>query len=44
VIAAPRILIPLMELNQTPEGDINVPKALQPYMRGLEVIHADGKG
>jgi seryl-tRNA synthetase len=40
VIAAPRILIPILELNQTPEGDVRVPKVLQPYMRGLEVISA----
>lgn len=43
VIAAPRILIPILELNQTPEGDVRVPKVLQPYMRGMEVITAESK-
>ncbi len=43
VIAAPRILIPILELNQTPEGDMRVPKVLQPYMRGMEVITAEAK-
>ena len=31
-IASPRILIPLLECNQTAEGKINVPACLQPYM------------
>ncbi|MCA9249866.1 MAG: serine--tRNA ligase [Phycisphaerae bacterium] len=43
VIAAPRILIPILELNQTADGDVRVPKVLQPYMRGMEVITAKGK-
>ncbi len=43
VIAAPRILIPILELNQTPEGYVRVPKVLQPYMRGMEVITAEAK-
>ncbi len=32
VIASPRVLIPILELNQNPDGSINIPKALQPYM------------
>jgi seryl-tRNA synthetase len=32
VIASPRILIPLLELNQNADGSVNVPKALQKYM------------
>ncbi len=31
-IASPRILIPLLECNQTAEGKINVPACVQPYM------------
>ena len=31
-IASPRILIPLLECNQTAEGKVNVPVCLQPYM------------
>ncbi len=38
VVASPRILIPLLELNQNADGSVNVPKALQPYMHGLEKI------
>ncbi|MEE8169618.1 MAG: serine--tRNA ligase [Phycisphaerae bacterium] len=38
VIASPRILIPLLELNQNEDGSVNVPKALRPYMNGLERI------
>jgi seryl-tRNA synthetase len=37
VIASPRILIPVLELNQNADGSINVPKALQPYVQ-KEVI------
>jgi seryl-tRNA synthetase len=32
VIASPRILIPLLELNQNADGSVNVPRALQKYM------------
>jgi seryl-tRNA synthetase len=32
VIASPRILIPLLELNQNADGSVNVPKVLQKYM------------
>jgi seryl-tRNA synthetase len=38
VIASPRILIPVLELNQNADGSINVPKVLQPYMNGMEKI------
>jgi len=38
VIASPRILIPILELNQNPDGSVTVPKALRPYMNGLERI------
>lgn len=34
-VASPRILIPLMENHQQEDGSIRIPKALQPYMRGL---------
>ena len=34
VIASPRILIPLLELNQNKDGTINIPEALRPYMGG----------
>jgi seryl-tRNA synthetase len=38
VIASPRILIPLLELNQNADGSINVPTALRSYMGGVERI------
>tara|TARA_Y100000589_G_scaffold22169_1_gene18436 strand:+ start:542 stop:1816 length:1275 start_codon:yes stop_codon:yes gene_type:complete len=38
LIASPRILIPLLELNQTNRGTITIPKVLVPYMNGIEEI------
>ncbi len=38
VLATPRGLIALLENNYQEDGSIKVPKALQPYMGGLEVI------
>lgn len=38
VIASPRILIPLLELNQNADGTVTIPPALRPYMGGKEVI------
>lgn len=37
-IASPRILIPLLELNQNEDGSVNIPKVLKPYMNGMERI------
>ncbi len=37
-IASPRILIPLLELNQNADGSVNIPKVLRPYMNQLEKI------
>lgn len=37
-IASPRILIPLLELNQNPDGSINIPEVLIPYMGGITKI------
>jgi seryl-tRNA synthetase len=37
VVATPRILIALIENNQTAEGKIRIPSVLQPYM-GKELI------
>lgn len=36
--ASPRILIPLLELNQQKDGSVRIPEVLQPYMGGKEVI------
>lgn len=37
-IASPRILIPLMEVHQTSNGQIRVPEVLRPYLNGLEFL------
>lgn len=38
VIASPRILIPILELNQNADGSVTIPKVLRPYMSGRERI------
>lgn len=37
-IASPRILIPLLELNQNSDGSVNIPEVLVPYMGGMTKI------
>ena len=37
-IASPRILIPLVENHQNADGSITLPKALVPYMNGIEKL------
>ena len=37
-LETPRILIAILEMNQTSNGSVNVPKALRPYMGGMETI------
>lgn len=37
-IASPRILIPLLEINQNEDGSVNIPKVLRPYMKNMEKI------
>lgn len=37
-IASPRILIPILEIYQKENGNIAVPKVLQPYMGGQKII------
>lgn len=38
VIASPRILIAILENNQQADGSVNIPRALRPYMNGIERI------
>ena len=38
VVASPRVLIPLLELNQNADGSVNIPTALQAYMHGKKRI------
>ena len=42
-IASPRILIPLLELNQNEDGSINIPEVLVPYMGGMKKIEKKKK-
>ncbi len=37
-VASPRILIPLLENHQNADGTVTLPKALVPYMNGIEVL------
>ncbi len=43
VVATPRGLIALIENNYQPDGTIKIPKVLQPYMGGKEVIAPKNK-
>ncbi len=36
--ASPRLLIPLVECHQQPDGSVRVPAALRPHMGGIEVL------
>ena len=38
VVAPPRMLIAFLENNLNADGSVNIPKALQPYMDGIEKI------
>jgi seryl-tRNA synthetase len=38
LVASPRILIPLLEMNQQADGSVVIPKVLRTYMGGQEVI------
>lgn len=38
VVASPRILIPLLEINQNADGTITIPRALRPFMSGRDRI------
>ena len=38
VVAPPRMLIAFLENNLNSDGSVNIPKALQPYMGGIEKI------
>lgn len=42
-IASPRILIPLLELNQNADGSVNIPEVLIPYMGGMTKIEPKHK-
>jgi seryl-tRNA synthetase len=38
VAASPRLLVPILEIYQNPDGTVTVPTALRPYMNGQERI------
>ena len=41
-VASPRILIPLLENHQNADGSVTLPKALVPYMNGLDTLRPRG--
>jgi seryl-tRNA synthetase len=43
VVAPPRMLIAFLENNLNEDGSVNIPKALQPYMGGMEKIEVKNK-
>ena len=43
VIASPRSIIAILECNYQEDGSVKIPKVLQPYMGGLEVIKPKNK-
>lgn len=43
VVAPPRMLIAFLENNLNEDGSVNIPKALQPYMGGMEKIEEKNK-
>ena len=43
VVAPPRMLIAFLENNLNEDGSINIPKALQPYMGGKEILTVSDK-
>jgi len=38
MVASPRILIPLIEMNQNADGSVRIPAALRKYMGGLDCV------
>lgn len=43
-VASPRILIPLLENHQNADGSVTLPKALVPYMNGIETLTPKAAG
>jgi seryl-tRNA synthetase len=43
-LASPRILLPLFEVHQQPDGSVRIPAAVRPYMGGQEYIRPSEKG
>jgi seryl-tRNA synthetase len=42
-LASPRILLPLFEVHQRPDGSVRIPAAVRPYMGGQEYIRPPEK-
>ncbi len=42
-LASPRILLPLFEVHQQPDGSVRIPAAVRPYMGGQEYIRLPEK-
>jgi len=43
-IASPRIMLPLLETHQQPDGTVKIPAALRPYMGGQEYLKPREEG
>jgi seryl-tRNA synthetase len=41
-VATPRLLIPLLEVHQQPDGSIRIPEKLRPYLRGAAILGGPG--
>jgi seryl-tRNA synthetase len=41
-LALPRTLIAVLETGQMPDGSINIPEVLRPYMGGQDIIRKQG--
>jgi len=39
-LALPRVIVTILEMNQTPTGKVRIPKALVPYLGGQEYLEA----
>jgi len=44
LVAIPRTIVAILETHQQADGSVRVPKALQPYLQGREVIEPVGVG
>jgi seryl-tRNA synthetase len=42
-LATPRIIVPLLENHQLPDGDVAIPAALRPYLGGVTTLRGLGR-
>ncbi|MBD3335769.1 MAG: serine--tRNA ligase [Candidatus Eisenbacteria bacterium] len=41
-VALPRLIVALLEVHQTPAGELRIPEALRPYLGGADLLPAGG--